>query len=161
MDLGGTYANAIAQISRTVAISGEIPDLFRSSWSEVRRLCGASEKYAREAIVGTLVDTEGAVTDTFFEVFSDELFDANILRDQRRLVEKVLSPILSNHRINAIRWATKLLEKHPGFLAELQHADEFRDLLKSELERPDIDASAKEELDRLAVAAGLGGTETT
>lgn len=155
VDLGGAYADAIVRISRVIAVSGDAPALFKSQLPEVRGLCGASESYAREGIVGTFVDAGGAVSDVFFEVFTEELQHVDTLKQERRLVEKLLNPILSNHRVAGVRWAAKLFQNQPELLAQLQHADEFRDLLKTELERTDLEPSVKDGFERLAVAIRL------
>jgi hypothetical protein len=159
VDLGGAYADAIVRISRSIAVSGDPPALFKSRWSDVKRLCGASEPYAREGIVGTFVDAGGAVSDTFFDVFTEELHHVDTLKQERRLVEKLLNPILSNRRVGGVRWAAKLFQNYPELLPQLQHADEFRDLLKTELERPDLEAQIKEEFERLAIASRVTSSD--
>lgn len=150
MPRAGALPDALLKAARGVARSGELPWAVAEYSTTLLGLAGSSREYVGEGLVGILVDTEGAVASAFYEKFTEAMTASNALTQERRLVAKVLNPIVSTHNSSGLDWIVRVVGADPTLSARLPHVTQLGEAVRTELEKSDLSEAIRDRLLRLA-----------
>jgi hypothetical protein len=155
LDLGGGYAVAVISSAKELATSGDANAYIAQNATTLLALSLKSQSFFREGLMGCLMDLNGMASAVFFDSFRHILDDSRIVLEERRVVDRVLIPILSKQNLAGIAWITRVFAGSKTLSKELLHFEQFEGVLRAELNREEIPESLRTVLFQLAATIGI------
>ncbi len=154
------YQDAVVEHAKAALGGRKLPNDLVSWRSKVLKALGTAgeRKLLRGRLRDEAMGLNGKCGDSFFEMYGEEISDNETLTGEARIVAKLFTPLVREHRAGGLRWLRDVLSNNPSLLkkyADVASVQDFRARLKGEIETsaPENDEGHKLIID---IASRLG-----
>ncbi|MBA2116719.1 P-loop NTPase fold protein [Bremerella alba] len=154
------FSDALATHAQSLLAGKDVPpnDL-RAAWRKLLDcLCEeATRKELRTRLIDAAATKDGTQAASFFELYGDEISDAESLVAHNQIVLRLFSPILRERNVVGLNWLDEILDAHPDLLDKVSDktaVKAFENRLRDCMTEP-VEDEAQPIIKRIATTLGI------
>ncbi len=158
IELRQAFQDAVVKHAISVLMGSVVPsdNLISLKTKVLDALSEAAHTILRNRLRDAAIDQNGKCADRFFDIYGDEITDANTLTNSKATVSGLFSPLVREKSVGGLRWLNGVLSNEPNILDNFKDKAATKDFLERLESEPVLgEGEAHELITELASKLGI------